>query len=197
MITIVAFLSRSHGYNALCGIINESNYKLLKVYTHKLKPKSEDVNRSVREDYKLFEEKCKKNNIPLESIDSKYQKIANVPKCDFIVEISWRYLISTEIVKKASLLAFGIHRGKLPEYAGSEPIKQALNKNEDKIFLSAHYLEAEIDSGGVINSFSHPVNYNSLKSQEENIQRLRKEIIDIFSHVVKSTINKYSKKSKN
>ena len=44
MIRIVAFLSRPHGYNALCGIIDEPNYQLLKVYTHKLKPKSEDSN---------------------------------------------------------------------------------------------------------------------------------------------------------
>ena len=46
MIRIVAFLSRPHGYNALCGIIDEPNYQLLKVYTHKLKPKSEDSNKS-------------------------------------------------------------------------------------------------------------------------------------------------------
>ena len=44
------------------------------------------------------------------------QIINNVPKCDFIVEISWRYLISQEIVKQASTLAFGVHRGKLPDY---------------------------------------------------------------------------------
>ena len=31
MITLVGFLSRPHGYNALCGIINNLNYKLLKV----------------------------------------------------------------------------------------------------------------------------------------------------------------------
>ena len=131
MITLVAFLSRPHGYNALCGIINKSDYKLLKVYTHKLKPKSEDPNRAERKDYRLFVEKCKENKILLESIDSKSQPITNVPDCDFIVEISWRYLISEEVVKKASILAFGIHRGKLPEYAGAEPIKQALIKNEN------------------------------------------------------------------
>ena len=192
MITIVAFLSRSHGYDALCGIINEPNYNLLKVYTHKLKPKSEGINKAERDDYQLFVKKCKENNVPLEAIDSKQQPITNVPKCDFIVEISWRYLISEEIVKKASVLSFGIHRGKLPEYAGSEPIKQALSKNESEIILSAHHLAGKIDSGGVIGSFSHPVNYNNSKSLEENIQRLRDEITTLFSYVVKNTINKYS-----
>ena len=72
----------------------------------------------------------------IEVIDSNSQIINNVPQCDFIVEISWRYLISQEIVKQASTLTFGVHRGKLPEYAGSEPIKQALEKNESKIVLT-------------------------------------------------------------
>jgi len=194
MITLVAFLSRPHGYNVLCGIIDKSDYKLLKVYTHKLKPKSEDPNRAEREDYQLFVEKCKENKILLESIDSKSQPITNVPDCDFIVEISWRYLISEEIVKKASILAFGIHRGKLPEYAGVEPIKQALIKNENNIILSAHRLAKKIDLGETICTLSHPVNYDISITLEENIQRLRDEITPLFSDIVKSTIVKYVKK---
>jgi methionyl-tRNA formyltransferase len=191
MITIVAFLARAHGYNALCGMINESNYKILKVFTHKSKPKSEDPNRGEREDFHFFVEKCKENEIPLEIIDSKLQPITEVPDCDFIVEISWRYLIINDIVKKASILAFGIHRGQLPEYAGAEPIKQALNHNEKKIVLSAHHLDEEIDAGNTINTISHHVEYNKINSLEENIQKLREEITPLFSKIVKGTIEKY------
>ena len=193
MITIVGFLSRPHGYNALCGIIDNPNYKLLKVFTHKLKPKSEDSSRSERKDYILFKQICRKNNIPLEAIDSNSQIINNVPQCDFIVEISWRYLISQEIVKQASTLTFGVHRGKLPEYAGSEPIKQALEKNESKIVLSSHHLAEEIDSGGTINTISHLVNYDNSKSLDVNVQRLRNEITPMFSKIVETTISKYRK----
>ena len=67
MITLVAFLSRPHGYNTLCGIIDKSDYKLLKVYTHKLKPKSDDPNKAERKDYQLFVEKCKENKISPQS----------------------------------------------------------------------------------------------------------------------------------
>ncbi len=194
MIRIVAFLSRPHGYNALCGIIDEPNYKLLKVYTHKLKPKSEDSNRSERDDYRLFVEKCKENKIPLEAIDSKSDPINDVPNCNFIIEISWRYLIPEEIIKKASVLAFGIHRGKLPDYAGAEPIKQALNKNEYEIILSSHYLAEKIDSGKTISTISHPVNYHKSNTLDENIQRLRDEITPFFFLLMKNTIIKYSEK---
>jgi methionyl-tRNA formyltransferase len=196
MITIVGFLSRPHGYNALYAIIGNPNYHLLKVFTHKLKPKSEDIDRSERDDYSLFEQICGKNNIPLETIDSNSQIINNVPKCDFIVEISWRYLISKEIVKQASTLAFGVHRGKLPDYAGSEPIKQALEKNESEIVLSAHHLAEEIDSGGTISTITHLVNYENSKSLTQNIQRLRNEITPLFSKIVEITITKYQSISK-
>ena len=192
MITIVAFLARHHGYNALCGIINESNYKILKVFTHKLKTKSEDPNRGEREDYHLFVEKCNENKIPLESVDSKLQSITEIPNCDFIIEISWRYLILEDVGKKASILAFGVHRGKLPEYGGGKPIKQALSHNENKIILSVHHLGNKIDSGGTIDTISHPVNYNKTNTLEENIQRLREEITPLFSDIVKSTIKKFT-----
>ena len=136
-------------------------------------------------------------DIPQKSIikgDSKSQSITNVPRCDFIIEISWRYLISEEIVNKASILAFGVHRGKLPEYAGSEPIKQALIKNENEIILSAHHLAEKIDLGRTICTLSYPVNYDISKTLEENIQRLRDEITPLFSDIVKNTIIKYLKK---
>ncbi|MGI0010513.1 MAG: formyltransferase family protein, partial [Nitrosopumilaceae archaeon] len=86
MKTVVGFLSRPHGYNALIGLINSDRYKLKTVYTHALNPKSQDPARSKRIDYDLFVKVCSENNIPLFAIDSKEQKM-NVPDCDFIVEI--------------------------------------------------------------------------------------------------------------
>ena len=44
--------------------------------------------------------------------------------------------------------------------------------------------------GGTICTLSHPVNYDSSMTLEENIQRLRDEITPLFSDIVKSTIVK-------
>jgi len=185
--TVVGFLSRPHGFNALSGLVDSSNFRLLKVFTHKLKPKSQDKNRGVRDDYKLFETLCAKNDIPLVAIDSKNQPVVDVPDCDYIVEVSWRYLIPPQITKKARRAAFGIHRGKLPDYGGAEPIKQALQNDEREIILSAHYLESQIDAGKVITTISHPVNYVSGCSLDENIQRLRDKITPLFSQLMFKT----------
>ena len=192
MYNVVGFLSRPHGLTVLNSILSCSNYNLLAVYTHKLNPKSQDSSRSVRKDYHLFEEMCASKNIPLISIDSKNSNFENFPECDIIVEVSWRYLIPDVITTKAKIISFGMHRGKLPEYAGAEPIKQALLKNEKEIILSAHNLNAGIDEGEVLATISHDVNYDSKISLDDNIQRIRDEITPKFNELLFITFSKYS-----
>ena len=189
MKTIVGFLSRSHGYDALSAIVKSQNYKIIKLYTHKLNPKSQDPQRSKRTDYELFVKKCADNSIPLVSIDVISDEITDFPDCDYVLEISWRYKIPKNIIDKARIAAFGIHRGKLPDFAGAEPIKQALLNGEKKIVLSAHYLEKDIDAGNIISTIEFPVNYNGDKDLDENIQTIRDKITPLFSKLVFQTLN--------
>ena len=189
MKTIVGFLSRPHGYDALSAIAKSQNYKIIKLYTHKLNPKSQDPQRSIRTDYELFIKKCADNSIPLISIDTISDEITDFPDCDYILEISWRYKIPNNIINKARIAAFGIHRGKLPDFAGAEPIKQALSNGEKKIVLSAHYLEKDIDAGNIISTIEFPVNYNGDKNLDVNIQTIRDEITPLFSKLVFQTLN--------
>ena len=189
MKTIVGFLSRPHGYDALSAIAKSQNYKIIKLYTHKLNPKSQDPQRSIRTDYELFVKKCADNSIPLISIDTVSDEITDFPDCDYILEISWRYKIPNNIINKARIAAFGIHRGKLPDFAGAEPIKQALLNGEKKIVLSAHYLEKDIDAGNIISTIEFPVNYNGDKNLDVNIQTVRDKITPLFSKLVFQTLN--------
>ena len=195
MKTVVGFLSRAHGLEALNALVNSKGYQLKVVYTHSLNPKSQDTTRSKRVDYDEFVNICNENKIPLITIDSKMEKIENMPQCDYIVEVSWRYVIPPEITKMARIAAFGIHRGKLPEYAGAEPIKQALMRGEKEIMLSAHYLDSLIDQGKVICFTSYPVNYDQNSTMEENIHRLRNEITPLFSRLIFKTFDTLENKS--
>ena len=193
MYSVVGFLSRPHGLNVLKALIDNSEYKILKIYTHSLNPKSQDPKRSERKEFKKIFELCKENNIDLTVINEKIELIMEVPNCDFIVEVSWRYLIPKRILEYASILAFGIHRGKLPEYAGAEPIKQALEKNEKEIVLSAHYLEDKIDSGGTIDTISFKIENKLQENIEEKIQRIRDDITPLFSKLTLITLKKFHK----
>ena len=189
MKTVVGFLARPHGYNALSALVGSQNYKIIKLYTHKLNPKSQDPQRSIRTDYELFVKKCTDNSIPLTSIDSMNDEIVDFPDCDYIIEISWRYIIPNNIIKKARIAAFGIHRGKLPDFPGAEPIKQALLNGEKKIVLSAHYLEKYIDVGGVISTIDFPVDHDDEKNLDINIQTIRDEITPLFSKLALQTLS--------
>lgn len=186
---VVGFLSRSHGLSVLNSLVKSRDYQLLQLYTHKFNPKSQDISRSQRSDFSFFEDICSKNKIPLFTVDDKLSSIGQCPSCDFIVEVSWRYLIPSEIIKQANIGAFGIHRGKLPDYAGAEPIKQALLNNEKTIVLSAHYLDNIIDRGDTIISLEHPVNYDVNYDLEANVQRLREEITPLFSKLMFNTFD--------
>jgi len=189
MKTVVGFLSRPHGYDALSAIAKSQDYKIIKLYTHKLNPKSQDPKRSIRTDYELFVKKCADNSIPLVPIDTIEDEITDFPDCDYILEISWRYKIPKSVIDKARIAAFGIHRGKLPDFAGAEPIKQALLNGEKKIVLSAHYLEKTIDSGQTISIIDFPVEYDNEENLETNIQTIRDKITPLFSKLVFQTLN--------
>ena len=189
MKTVVGFLSREHGLDVLQALVKNNHLKIITVFTHKLNPKSQDKTRGIRKDFQKFADLCKQENIELISIDTKDSEI-KCPNCDFIVEVSWRYLISPEIVKKANILAFGIHRGKLPEYAGAEPIKQALMKDEKEIIISAHHLDSKIDAGEVITAKSFKINLNSQISLEKNIQIILDEITPLFSEITMEVLEK-------
>ena len=116
-------------------------------------------------------------------------EITDFPNCDYILEISWRYIIPKNIIDRASIAAFGLHRGKLPDFAGAEPIKQALLHNEKVIVLSSHHLEKSIDTGKVISTIEFSVDYNSKKNLEVNIQTIRDDITPLFSKLLFQTLN--------
>jgi methionyl-tRNA formyltransferase len=191
MKTVVGFLSRSHGYDVLTKLIESKEFKIIQIFTHKLNPLSQDTSRSIRDDYTQFEKICVENKIPLSSIDFKNMEIPEFPECDFIVEVSWRYIIPQNIVKKAKFLSFGIHRGKLPDYAGGEPIKQALKNNDKEIILSAHLLDSVIDAGKTIATKIHPVNYDDNYDLENNIKRLRGEIHPLFGQLTLEVLHSF------
>ncbi len=172
-------------------LIFSKSYELIKVYTHSQKPFSEDPNHSMREEFSSFEQICKKNNISLVEINSKNDTLKNFPQCDFIIEVSWRFLISKEVIKKAKITAIGIHRGKLPQFAGAEPLKQALINHEKIIIVTAHYLDEVIDNGKSITSISHNVNYEKNYSLKENISRLKKEITPYYSKLTLDSFQQF------
>jgi len=182
----VILAARKHGLAALAKLIElNSSYEVIVIFTHRLNPLSYDPARKIRSDFEDFVNLANSNNIPLYTIDYKNEQSKLKDFCmsndfDFLISISWRYLISPSVFKKACIGSINIHRGDLPKYAGIEPIRRALENNEEKIVISSHHISENFDQGEIICKTNHPTNYDHTKSLESNVERLKEEITQYF-----------------
>ena len=176
---------RNHGLATL-NFLNKSNkYNIIAIFTHKFNPKSYDIEQKERSDYSDYEKFAKTNSIPLRTINKSDQKFLLDDFCleqnyDFLISVSWRYLISPKVFLKSNIGSINLHRGDLPKYAGAEPIKRALQNSEKFIYVSSHNITTNYDEGKVICKSQHPTNYNKQKSLDENVERLKTEITNYF-----------------
>ncbi len=192
---VVGFLAREHGLNGLMHLTDSDNYKPVCVFTHRFKPKSQDIGKGQRKDFTKYKSLCAEHSVPLYAIDTRkeslkiYDILEKIREFDFIVSISWRRLIPENQLDMPEIGGINLHRGKLPDYPGAEPIKQALSNRDDFIYITSHILAKEIDSGDTIALYKHPVNYNDNHSLNKNIERLKKELTPHFGPLLIKSLN--------
>ena len=192
-IRCIGLVAREHGLTTLKELQSNNNYNIIAIFTHKLNPKSYDAEQKIRDDFLDFQLFAKKNNIPFYTIDSLDEKklvkefvVEN--DFEFLISISWRYLIPPNVFEKARFGAINLHRGDLPKYAGIEPIKRALENNEKQISVCCHHITKNYDEGEVIFKCNHDSNYDRRMSLEENVIRLKKEITKYFPELTINTL---------
>ena len=184
--SVVGFLARSHGTNGLAHVIASERYHPACIFTHRLNPKSQDPGQAQRGEYAEMESLCDIHRIPLHTIDSNKEAmkidgiLARSGKFDFMVSISWRRVIPVHQLRLPGIGGVNLHRGKLPDYKGAEPIKQALHNKDNFITITSHHLSEEIDSGETIATCTHPVNFDTGCSMNTNITRLKRELTPHF-----------------
>jgi len=198
----VLLIARNHGLETLKVLLDNKKFEVLVVFTHELNPKSYDPQQKQRIDFDDFVQVTSANNIPLITIDKKAELFKLEDFClkseyDFLISISWRFLINPAVFKKANIGSINLHRGDLPKYAGIEPIRRALQNNEKEIVVCSHHITENYDEGEVLCKVMHQANYNTQKTLLENVERLKEEITPYFPQLtIKSLemlITKYEK----
>lgn len=190
---VVCFFARDCGIEALKELLNDKRFTIVWLLVHSKLPKSEDPNRGIRPEFPILKEIANNHSIPMSIIDTREEaqtltSLRTLDSFDFLISLSWRFMIPKEIFSKAKIAAINIHRGKLPEYAGAEPIKRALEKGEKFITITAHEMVEEIDAGRILIEKNHPVKYDNSRSLTENVERLKKEILPLYPKVIMETI---------
>ena len=183
--TCLVLAGRNHGLETLKNLNELSDYNIISIFTHKFNPKSLDIQQKERDDFSDYEKFAEINSIPLYTIDKSNEKFilddfALQYNYDFLISVSWRYLISPQVFLKANIGSINIHRGDLPKYAGAEPIKRALENSEKFIHISCHNISTNFDEGEVIFESTHPTNYDISLSLDDNVERLKREITPYF-----------------
>lgn len=192
---IVCLFARDCGVKALEALLNDERLTIAGLLVHSRLPKTDDPNRNIRPEFPVFKEIAYKHSIPLSVIDTREDAknlafIRTVGSFDFLISLSWRYLIPKDIFSKSKIAAFNIHRGKLPVYAGAEPIKRALESGEKHIILSAHEMVEEIDAGEILIEKTYPANFNNSKTIQENVERIKKDMLPLYPIAVIEAIDK-------
>lgn len=188
---ITCFVAREPGYLCLERLI-EDGHQVERVFTHIRKPSSEDTTRGNREDYERFFTLCQQHDIPCNSIDSWSEQRLKLThnSSDLIFSCNWKYLLPMEYLELAKLGTINLHRGKLPEYRGLEPVKRAILNGDKQIFITAHKMAEEYDTGEKICEISILADTTENEVLEDVIERLKVKLYPYYPLIMIEAIEK-------
>lgn len=69
---------------------------------------------------------------------------------DYIFLLSWKYLISKEIINIVNIGIINLHYSLLPKYRGVYPVNNAIINGEKETGITFHWVNEQIDSGNII-----------------------------------------------
>jgi len=70
--------------------------------------------------------------------------------CDILLSVNYLFIIDQFLISIARLYAINIHGSLLPKYRGRTPHVWAIINGEKKTGITAHKIEAEVDTGDII-----------------------------------------------
>ena len=182
---VVGYLARDHGLSGLQALLQSDRYTVVGLFTHRLLPRSEDPQRGERPEFSQYQQLCQQHDVPLWSIDNREEvgqigaALADL-KIDLNVSISWRFLIPPEHLALASMGGVNLHRGRLPQYAGAEPVKRMLLDEVADACISAHVLDVEIDAGEVLQEVTHTLTCGQDLPIADQVEQVKRDLTPYF-----------------
>ncbi|WP_406006005.1 methionyl-tRNA formyltransferase [Streptomyces sp. NBC_00637] len=143
------------GHRTLQALL-DSDHEVALVVTH---PKSEHAYEKIWDDN--VAELAEKNDVPvlLRNRPDDAELLAAVADArpDIIVANNWRTWLPPELFDLPPHGTLNIHDSLLPSYAGFSPIIWALLNGEERVGVTAHRMNTELDAGDVLVQRSVPV----------------------------------------
>ncbi|WP_329183306.1 methionyl-tRNA formyltransferase [Actinacidiphila glaucinigra] len=152
---VVMFGYQTWGHRTLQALL-ESDHEVVLVVTH---PRSEHVYERIWDD--SVAELAEKHGVPVllrnRPDDAELLETIKAAAPDIIVANNWRTWLPPEIFDLPPHGTLNVHDSLLPAYAGFSPIIWALVNGEERVGVTAHRMDGELDAGDVLLQRSVPV----------------------------------------
>ncbi|MFI8182282.1 methionyl-tRNA formyltransferase [Actinacidiphila glaucinigra] len=152
---VVMFGYQTWGHRTLQALL-ESDHEVVLVVTH---PRSEHVYEKIWDD--SVAELAEKHGVPVllrnRPDDAELLETIKAAAPDVIVANNWRTWLPPEIFDLPPHGTLNVHDSLLPAYAGFSPIIWALVNGEERVGVTAHRMDGELDAGDILLQRSVPV----------------------------------------
>jgi predicted O-methyltransferase YrrM len=190
----IGLLARPAGLAVLQhSLLRNPDIDLVAVATHRFNPVSEDPLRGERPEYGAFHAICAAHGIPLISIDDvatgrDLDVLDGYTPFDLLCSVSWRFIVSPRALALARVAAINLHRGKLPEYPGAEPVRRMIEDGEREAVITAHVMVEEVDAGEILATAAAPIRALEGRSSHELAEVVKEELVALFPPLMNEAI---------
>jgi len=106
---------------------------------------------------------------------------------DIIFVVSWRYMISPTIYKKAKIGSYLFHDSLLPEYRGFSPTVWSIINGKNYTGVTLLEIDEKLDSGDIVDQIKVPIHIDDKISDVMN--RVTKTYLNLLEKNIKNIIN--------
>lgn len=178
---VVMFGYQTWGHRTLQALL-ESDHEVALVVTH---PSSEHAYEKIWDD--SVAELADKHGVPVllrnRPDDAELLEAVRAAAPDVIVANNWRTWLPPEIFDLPPHGTLNVHDSLLPAYAGFSPIIWALINGEDRVGVTAHRMDAELDAGDILLQRSTPV------GPQDTATDLFHRTVDMISPLVRESLD--------
>ncbi|MDX3071011.1 methionyl-tRNA formyltransferase [Streptomyces sp. NPDC088354] len=178
---VVMFGYQTWGHRTLQALL-ESDHEVVLVVTH---PRSEHAYEKIWDD--SVAELAEKHGVPVllrnRPDDPELLEAVRAAAPDIIVANNWRTWLPPEIFDLPPHGTLNVHDSLLPAYAGFSPIIWALINGEDRVGVTAHRMDAELDAGDILLQRSTPV------GPRDTATDLFHRTVDMISPLVRESLD--------
>ena len=193
---LVALAAREPGLVMLRGLpLDVGSMRLCAIYTHRLLPCAEDAARGERPEYPRYVELARAQRVPLHTVDTRADAASlagldDYRPFDILLSLNWRYQVPAHVLDWPRVAPINLHRGKLPDYAGAEPVRRALQAGERSIVITAHVMTEEIDAGPVLTERAHDVGARRGPKLADDVERIKRELWPRYPQIAVAAIQR-------